>query len=262
VRLCFLISAHDRGETFRIALDAVYDPRHLYLVHIDSKSTDALCLAEDGRIHRLPRMSVTWGGFSAVEVELAGIRKALELGEWDYLIYMSGTDLLVRPLAELERFLANAGSASFIQRRPFAAEPHMVKRLEKRNRWFRFELGGRRFRLPIPLRLFGKVATHYGSQWHFLHRSFCSRVIQAHIPVTLRHCHIPDEFFWQNILGGEGIEPVNWRYAVFHGKPNPKWLTEDDIDDIEASGAFLARKFDSKISASAIEHFAKVRERG
>jgi hypothetical protein len=177
---------------------------------------------------------------------------------------------MVRPLVQLEELLQSADQRSFIDRREIATLPSPLKeRIQRRHRWIHIEVRGKPRRLLVPLRWLGVLPKYYGSQWHFLHRSYIEDVVEyissSGIPHVLRHCAIPDEVFWQNILNDrrgtdERIIPTNHRYAVFHGKPNPKWLTLDDIPAIEASEAYFARKFDINISGEAVDYYTHMHD--
>ncbi|AXV14955.1 hypothetical protein CYG48_04145 [Neorhizobium sp. SOG26] len=252
-------------------LSAIYSPRHRYIIHIDRKSKDATLsdlpelLRQYPNITFLTRHKVAWGGLSQITIELRTARMAMTDPGWDYFVFLSGTDFPVRPLADLEEVLVSADKRSFIDRREIATlPPRLHTRLRKRNRFAYLELLGKSWRLPIPLKWFGKLPLYYGSQWHFLHRSFVEaaldRVDRHGLPRIMRYCSIPDEVFWQNILNDvpgieERIVPYNHRYIQFSGK-HPKWLVGADIPAIESSGAFFARKFDPQVSFEAVAHFA------
>jgi hypothetical protein len=254
-------------------LETIYSPKHGYMIHIDRKSTDDSLrqlperLQHHPNIKFLSRRKVAWGGLSQVSVELEAARAALKDRNWDYFVFLSGTDLPVRPLGDLEELLASADCRSFIDRREIKTlPPRLRERLRKRNRRAYLEFFGRPWRLPLPLRWFGKLPRYYGSQWHFLHRSYVEdtleRVDRVGIPRVMRYCSIPDEVFWQNIPEDtdDRIIPFNHRYIQFSGK-HPRWLLEADIPHIESSGAFFARKFDTQVSAAVVKHFAKLNPR-
>jgi hypothetical protein len=275
VRICFLVCAHDRPAMLERTLASLASPRHLCVAHIDAKTQDPAVFAvleaaaQRMELHQAPRVSVTWGDFSQVLGEVSGIRTALAQGDWDYLVYLSGVDLLVRPLHELEAWLTAADGRSFMDRRPIAGlEPALRARIRKRTRWLFTRRGERLVRLPIPMDLLpGYRPEFYGSSWHILHRSMCEYGLKVldggRLPVRLRHAYCPDEFFWQCVVGFDPamaarVQPGKPRYDIFHGKPNPKWLTMEDRPAIEASGQFLARKFDVAVDAEVVDHYVRV----
>ena len=272
MRICFLIAAHSRPEMLGCTLASVSSPRHICRVHLDRKGRTpelvavVAAAAAVGDVREVTSAPVSWGGFSQVACELRGVREALFDPSWDYLVFMSGTDLLVRPLAELESLLEGAQGRSFIDRRLIAAlEPRLRHTVERRSRWLHAEVAGRLVKTPVQLGwLRGVRPTHYGSQWHFLHRSFCEAVIAridaSGVPLGLRRCLIPDEFFWQNILNDApdriaSVIPDNHRYAVFDGAPSPRWIRAGDVEAVVASGAMIARKFDPGVDAEAVSFF-------
>jgi hypothetical protein len=72
-----------------------------------------------------------------------------------------------------------------------------------------------------------------------------------------RTVHAPDEFFFQTILYNSSFRP-KLRNEIFHyidwseKKKNPKTLTIEDLDKLNASPLFFARKFDMAVDTSIL----------
>lgn len=59
-------------------------------------------------------LNVNWGGFSLVKVELLLFKKALKMGKYDYFHLMSGQDLPIKPISEINLFFEKNKGKEFI----------------------------------------------------------------------------------------------------------------------------------------------------
>jgi hypothetical protein len=266
MKIVFFIATHDRFDRFEWTFRSVYSRRHDYIIHIDSKAGDDYVLAvkaliaDKPNVTLLPRLDGVWGGFSLVNMEIHAIRAALSSGhEWDYFINLSGACLLVRQLAELEEFLSENAPKNFIDRRAIEQLPEPLRsRIKRRKRFLHIEWRGKIRRLPLYISFLRSHISHYGSQWHMLHRELCEYALGAPSlkRALIATSWIPDEFYWQNIANrapqAYPIDADYRRYVVFGGKSNAGVLDSSHLEAIEQSGAFFARKFCPDVAPSLV----------
>jgi Core-2/I-Branching enzyme len=270
MKIAFFIAAHRLERQFDWLFKSIWNQQDIFLIHVSAVASDDF-VREVQRItrvrpnvHFLPRMPITWGGWSLVEMNLAAIRFLCRRPEeWRYFINLSGQDYLIRPLEEFRSFLERHEGTNFIQMRHIDTQPFHIRR---RLHWYCIEHRGRLRRLPVPnLRAMRAPVNWYGNLWCNLSREFCNWVDTSETTEVfrraLRHTKIPDEFFFQSIImrspfaGTINSDPR--RYLEFKlGASGPKTLTVDDLDQIFASGAFLARKFDEAVDVDVLRALA------
>ncbi len=129
MRLLFVILAHDRPEDAaglaRTLVAAASDARAL--IHFDARAPEAAFAALAAAVADAPRVGLVakrvacrWGGFGLVEAPLNALAQAeaeAAARGWapDYAILLSGACLPCRPVASLERFLAENAGREFIE---------------------------------------------------------------------------------------------------------------------------------------------------
>jgi hypothetical protein len=120
------------------------DQSHV-LLHHDESSThlDPRLLAGLDNVHLLPHQPITWGTFSWVDVVLRSIRWALENLDFDWLVLLSGQDYPIRPVPEIERFLAATEYDGFLKGFPLQSRPETAGEDLQRYlyRYYRIPLG-------------------------------------------------------------------------------------------------------------------------
>jgi hypothetical protein len=255
---------------------------------------DRTAIAGDERVHLLDRsIRGEWAHFSLVEIVLYGIADLEERGvAFDWLVLLSGQDFPVRPLREFEAALAashdgllayDPAPGQLLDRYRFAGYrlPRRLEhgivhralgvltRLNSRQPYLRFLSGrvGCRIALrPRELPFPANVELRKGTQWWALSRRATAYVrgfIAAH-PRFVQHYRertiMPDESFFQTILSSASdLHFVNddGRYTQWASEvsASPQVLRDADYAAIVLSGAFFARKFDSRIDASILERF-------
>ena len=264
VRLAYVVMAHSGADQLLRLLTAIGDPGNLYCVHLDRGSSArfhaavAERLTEPNQVLLRPRR-VRWGGFSQVEVELAGMRAALLRGGWDYLINLSGQDY---PLASQRRImtdLAASPSRNYVgctdQLRDWPESLSRVTRWHLETPWGVKDLRLRR-RLP------GGLVPFAGSSWFILTREFCEYAVlspeASRLARFYRYTACPDEGYFQTLLMNsefrDSVDRDVRRYVRFEpGTSRPVVLTMGDWDELSASGAYFARKFDESVDGAVLD---------
>jgi len=136
MKIAYLIAAYDNPAHFGRLLDGILTPNSAAFVHIDAKSViDPFVRFQRAGVHfAKTRNKVYWGDFSFIEAVLRMMREALDSAErFEYLALISGTDYPIRPIAELERFLAAHRGAQFMNMVPMPNDSmgKPISRLER-----------------------------------------------------------------------------------------------------------------------------------
>lgn len=211
--------------------------------------------------------------------------------DYQWLVYLSGQDYPIRPLAELEAVLASTEYDGYLTWRLMDARSPDGRRQQGRVRYLYryFELPGwetaLRFvrplnklqnafnvhltygpRLGMRVQYPGGASGQYpfvGSQWTTLRRRAAEQLLAtarsrgkmvAHFERTV----CPDEAFAQTVLINDGSFRLfndNLRYVDFQSSRDghPRVLTRDDCPALVAGGYYFARKFDLDVDAGAFD---------
>jgi hypothetical protein len=124
VSIAYVIMGHRRfaHATITRLLHALWDPAHLFLLHLDARTNatavDELSarLGAYANVHVLAqRRSVGWGAFSMVELLLDAIATALAAHpQLDFVINLSDADVALRTNHEVVSFLHGFRGRSFV----------------------------------------------------------------------------------------------------------------------------------------------------
>ena len=271
MKIAYFIATYKLEQQFEWLFKAIWNPNDIFVIHISQIASgahvDAIRRITAGKpnVHFLPRMQITWGGWSLVEMALNAVRfLCLRPEGWQYFINLSGQDYPVRPLDDLRSLLAERAGTNFLQMRHISTQPFHIRR---RLHWYCLEHAGQLRRLPIPnVRAMLTPVEWYGGFWGMLTREFCEWLVTSDVTKkysrALRHTKIPDEFFFQTIIKqspfAATLDGNPRRYLRFEpGASGPKTLTCADLDDIMASKAFFARKLDESIDVQLLELLAE-----
>jgi hypothetical protein len=100
------------------------DRSHVVLHHDESSTQFPLALLGGlTNIHVMPGRPISWGTFGWVEAILRAMHWTLEHIEFDWLVALSGQDYPIRPLPEIERFLAATETDAFVKGFSLGARP-------------------------------------------------------------------------------------------------------------------------------------------
>ena len=271
MKLAFLISAHKLERQFEWLFRALWNPEDVFLIHVNASAPEPYFRALQSitagccNVHYLPRMRISWGGWSIVEMGLEALRFLCARPEnWRYFINLSGQDYPVRPVEHLRGFLHEHVGANFLEIRHINTLPFHIRR---RLHWYCVEHRGgiRRFPLPNVRAILTPVEWH-GDFWGLLSREFCEWLMASELTHVyrdaLRHTKIPDEFFFQTLLMrspfASTLIPDARRYLryEYYKSPGPKTLTSADLGPLLESSAFFARKFDEAINSIVLHQLA------
>jgi hypothetical protein len=265
-RLAYLFTLYKEPEQFRQLFRAVYDRDATYIVHVDRKAPldvhrgVAATVEGFANVITLRSQTVTWGGWSQVEVDLRAMRLLVSGNRpWDFLINLSGQDFPLKTQEEIREYLAQHAGRNFLApQRLTEAPPTVMSRVTG----LHFQLGNRPRRLPKLRRPFLRgVEPYWGTSWYVLARDFCEYVVSdpalRRYRAFFRHTCIPCESFFQTVLmngpmrdtSAQSLRFVKWK----DGKDNPEILTMGDLPEMLSSGCLFARKFDAAVNANVID---------
>ena len=281
MKIAYLILAHDNPAHLGRLLRALREDWTEAFVHIDRKS------GMDGfrALQVLPgttiiedRVSICWGGYSMVQAALNLVHAAAaSRPEPDWYVLLSGADYPIRSNDAIHAFLAESQAEHIsCDVMPGRDGRKFLSRLET----FRFEgaLGHPKLRRVI-LHQTNRLLRHYkrdyraalgdmtpycGGQWWALSRDAMAYILDfigsnRRFVDFYKHAHIPDEMFFQTILGNSlfasriarNLTYADWTQGIAR---HPAPLTEAHVarfagpdfklDDAEGVGpCFFARKF-------------------
>ena len=288
-----VVSHHDPQQVLRLVRVLREGPSSEVVVRHDLRSSwlDAVAVEDAGGRLLHDGMDIEWGSSSYLGVLLHGLEWVDSRLDADWTVVLSGQDYPLRPLAEVESFLANTRHDALLgsmwrldtSRRPAppaedfflrylyahyalpsALGRRLLERAPRRLAYVRelpplgTRLGVRCLRPP-----FGpSLRCHVSSDWVTLSRRALRAVIgfarrERRVMRHYRRTIIPTESFFATALMNEpglrvGTEPH--RYARFgRDKVHPDVLRGADLDELLASGAHFARKFDTAVDAEVLD---------
>src|SRR3954471_24669328 len=227
----------------------------------------------------IPPRPIEWGHGSQLAAVLRCLRW-MTSHEWDWLVLLSAQDYPVRPMAAIEAELLAAPYDAFIRFKPvpprilrrggvdeFArrytyrwrpnlkgSDPFMFARLDPLVQVRALPSGtyvGFPARPPLPV--------FHGSDWFSLSRRAVETVLAAPEAVVDHFLHtiVPTEAFVHTVLASSALRRADdhRRYAVFEApsSPSPRVFGLGDVDEVLASGADFARKFEDTAVLDAID---------
>jgi hypothetical protein len=295
MNLVYLVVSHrNPDQVLRLVRALREGPSGTVAVRHDQRRSrlDAGALEQAGAIALADDVEVEWGGWSHLRMLIEALEQIAAELDPDWLMVLSGQDYPLRPHDEVEERLATAGHDAFIgaawelptdKPPPPPAEdfflryaylhlrvprgiPYLPGRL-KRLAYVREappRLGLRRPRLP-----FGETLRCWvSSDWPTLNRRALEAVLrtareQRRLMRHYRRTVAPAESFFATALMNDprlGVSGDDRRFVRFAPRsPNPDVLTSEDLDELKASGAQFARKFDVEVDGQILDLLDEVR---
>jgi hypothetical protein len=271
MQIAYHISVHHKPDQFRRLFEAVYNPDDLFAIHIDCKAPESVSrpvfeiASHRPNVHFMTRHSVIYGEWALCRVELDGIAFFLKnFSSWHYFINLSGQDFPLKTRDAMVAELSKDPDRIYIDVIEFSSLPAYFRR---RTRWACLRVGDRLLRTPIPLVAPKNIAIEWhGSAWHILSYDFCKWLLNADITNDcvkfFKRVKLPNEMLMQTIaMNGPFKDMVdrNYRRKLRWGrhKPHPETMTIADLDDLSASDAFFARKFDAEVDEEILHRLSE-----
>lgn len=276
MKFAYLVLAHKNPAQLARLCEALTSNGGIVFVHIDQKiniADFAAALANQPGVHLAERRwPIYWGGFNMINATLQLSAQALT-AQADRLVLLSGLDLPIKPMADIEAVLGQNTDHLETSRLPNMGlgDDGGFHRI-----WYVHAMDwmGRLGLKPRTLLILHKLLPAFarrqpptdldirmGSQWWCL-RASTVRQIQAFIAQRpdvmrfFRYMGIPDEAFYQTLvhkLVPNQITPAHHRLIVWDRHPKPYVFQAQDFDELKTSPALFARKFDDTVNTEIID---------
>ena len=182
VNIAFILTLNGRSLRQVTRLLRIYRPHHTYFIHVDARQDylfrNLLQLEDKFPNIRLTRerQSTIWGGVSLLDILLHTMKELLDMDRhWDFVFNMSESDFPLKPIEQLENFLAANRGRNFLKSHGRQARQFIHKQgldrvfHECESRMWR--VGDRT--LPSGIRFDG------GSDWFGLSRDFVEYIVHS-----------------------------------------------------------------------------------
>ncbi len=207
------------------------------------------------------RHACEWGTWSLVAAsQTASTMMLARFPQVSHVFLSSGSCLPLRPVAELERYLAARPATNFIESVTTEDVPWTVGGLDAERFVLRFPFSWKRHRklfdayvrlqrrLGVRRRLPAGLTPHLGSQWWCLTRQTLQDIL--HDPLRDSHDRyfskvwIPDESYYQTLVRKHStdIESRSLTLSKFDFQGKPHIFYDDHLQLLRRSDCFVARK--------------------
>lgn len=278
-RHAYLISAHNQPELLKILLSQLDVDTNDIVLHIDKKSSlqydDFLGCIHNAKLLTCDRISVAWGAYSQIDAILTELKTAFYTGEHIHYHLLSGADLPLRNIREINAFYDSHSNKNFVNfDDPARFQKQYALRLKYKH-YFREKCGRDKniytiFNkvLCVAQRLM-KISNKdtissekfvFGSEWSDLTEDFVNYILshESEIKKHYQNTSCADEVFAQDYAWNTEFRSTVWkptlnngmegnmRYIDFSHSTNAgaMMITDDIVDKVLASGMMFARKFD------------------
>lgn len=288
MKQAFLILAHKNPEQLERLVTYLVNKDCMVLIHIDQKSITEFNdfrkkYASYDRIRIHSEYKVYWGSFNQIRASHLLLEESLKHFKFDYVHLISGQDLPVKKMDELNEFLLKENGQDFVH----------VFNSENNNSWSG-DGGIDRMRLywitdyPDSLKfvfsklnvlihlfqrtfkLFRKISfkINGGTNWFSLSQATAKEVVSfvnknPDFLKRFKNTRCADEIFLASILLNAGLEnKVNSNYLRSidwqTGPEYPRTFRKEDFERLKSvENVFFARKFDEKTDNFIIDQVYK-----
>lgn len=266
----YLILAHHEFGLLQTLIDCLDDARNDIYVHIDKKVKNLPELhANKAKLVILDhRVDISWADYSMVEAEYALFKEAQMQGPYAYYHLLSGVDLPLKSQDYIHRFFEENQGKEFVGYTLTEMTPEISRRMQrwhifpkhfsrKRNIYSAFRSIFLRCQELLGIKRNRQIVFTKGSQWVSITEQMVQYFIsqEAWAQKTFSHTFVPDESVMQTLCwnspfreklysttsDGEGcMRCIGWKDNELID-----WCAAD-YDNLSATSALFARKFNSK----------------
>lgn len=266
-KVAILIGAYENPDYLDALVKKMIHPRTNIYIHINKYNFNIFFdmfrrYESHPSVHMYCECAVKWGGHSLIMSQFYLAKQALKDDENFYFHFITGADILVRPIEELIEFCDYNIQKNFLQVKNITDEYWTLRYLcynfydvfNVRNNKFNYYLVKGIARLQYTFHLWRKKwpfkELKGGSGWWSLNREALEYLYSSLMSKDLKrlwmYTHAPDETIYQCILYNsafrDSLTGDNLCYLIWTGQPSPKTLTMDDWAEIQKSKKFFARK--------------------
>lgn len=285
-RHAYMIIAHDQEELLQLLVKALDNKMNDIFIHIDKDSIINLDgvkdVVNDSNVYFISRQKVSWGGFSLVTVEMLLLKEAVSKGPYSYYHLLSGVDLPLKKIEEINQFYDQNQGKQFINvRSPKEFKKYYYQRIAYKmpfkEHWGKkiniYKLADKALvEIQKLLGLKNKNLLEenfcFGSQWWDITDDLARYILDnsEYIEKTYKYSSCADEVFVQSLI----LNTKYWKdlyvpkfdnqmrgnmrwITIPNGKSSPITINEAVLEEANNSGMLWARKFDYKNSQGSIE---------
>jgi hypothetical protein len=288
-----IMAHHRPGQLVRLIRRLDHPDARFYVHFDGSAPDPLFAAARDGlsdlgNVAFVERIPCRWGDLNFVFAILSCLRAALSSRDgFDAAVLLSGQDYPIKGNEAIRRFLAEHAGTSFVEHWRLPSERWSNERGgEERYLYWNIRigrrfipvLGPRGFSNPLADRAWNAVASRFqirrrfpagmgpygGSVWWSMSRD-CAEHVCRFVAENERYVRffrwvkLPDEMFFHTIVmnsphaGRVANRPLHYTSWPPLGATSPYTLTRDRFDELAASDALFARKFDDEIDAGILD---------
>jgi hypothetical protein len=198
-------------------------------------------------------------------------------GDYDYVNFISGQDYPVWPTAKIVRFLEGADGRQFLH--GTSLDENGWTKAAERVQYFHYFRESRALQvafaavrglmraLSLKRKMVEGLVAYGGSSW-FILSSDCVRYILKYVDshpsyvAFMKTVECVDEVFFHTIVlnsefrgrvVNDNHRYIDWSECKRGLSSNAKWLSEQDFDNIVATGAMFCRKLEPRTGAKLME---------
>lgn len=271
----FLVLVHKNPEQLKLLLNQLQSDKSQFFIHVDLKSRIEDFIEETKSIKNIrfvnERYDVQWGSFSIVSATLALIKELSRETdiEYSHAHLISGEDLLIKPIYQLNKFFSENSGINYMNFSPFPIDSwwkggfYRIKhyhfgRLKPSKTFFGkayIKINNYIF-IIFPFlkkRLIKNIKFYGGSAWWSLTKEsidYISNTISENPKFVkfFKYSLLPDEIFFQTIILNsvlkDKVNPDYKRYITWNIPNNgsPDYISMADFKNLANSDSYFARK--------------------
>lgn len=281
----YLIIVHSNFEQFKKLLRLIDDPRNDIYIHIDAKIKDIDINAftnccKESNVFLTPRIEVTWGGYSQIQVELILLKTALNKGvPYSYFHLLSGRDLPLKTQDYIHQFFEENNGKEFVQfqKRKISIEKkkrvqyyYLLQEFIGKDHYFISKFQGLTLRMQQILGINRVKNENFefqmGSNWFSITNKLASYIVSQteKIKSYFKYTLCCDELFLQSVIINSSFKNNLYdksfsdsqdgnKRLIFWQNHSPRIITMADLDTLRNSKQLFARKFDSNVDSKVIK---------
>ena len=278
MEVAHLILAHKGPKQLERLINVLSLPGTAIYIHIDKK-TDITPFNHLKKIKNVffiqNRIKIYWGSYSMIQATLVSFKEISDSGiPFKYVNLLSGQDYPIKPIKEFCNYLNSNQGKIFMSYLVFETDWNEAISRINQYHFTNYKIRSRYFfqrviNWLLPARVFPTSLVPVGkSQWFTLPLECVKYVLDywqdnKELQRFIKFTWAPDEFIFQTILYNskykENIVNDNLRFMIWtKGHASPDWLKTDDIDKIQSSDKFFARKFDIEVDARILDLLDKI----
>ncbi len=258
-----------------------FDEDFELFIHVDKRCRENLAALEGKeRVHLFRTYAVEWGDYKHLLAIVMLMKEAYRHTDLEYFHLITGSDYPCLPLVAFKSFCEEHRNDNYLEHFPL---PHSnwgakggLNRIQywwlrpnstrTNGAWLTRKLVNLQRRLGIKrdFKFFGSKLYGGGTYWSLSREAVGVAVdyLTQHPDYLRRFCHtsIAEEICLPTLLINSNLPIINNYKRYIDWGPdgaNPQVLTEEDYDNIIASGALFARKLESGTSDKLIEFIQK-----